>query len=136
MSPDSGLVTSIAAAVMAIGVFAYIGFTLSRREEIQSWGKRILVLAAFGLLLCILVAYRDSYHLSVQAAMDGSVLPGRFTLDSIQSTLASIGGGLIAFSTLSAVFVKKQAYRRNMFLLLSVTILFKTLVIELSRVLF
>lgn len=136
MSPDSGFVTSIAAAVMAIGVFAYIGFTLSRREEIQSWGKRILVLAAVGLLLCILVAYRDGYHLSVQAAMDGSVLPGRFTLDSIQSTLASIGGGLIAFSAFSAFFVKKQAYRRNMFLLLSATILFKTLVIELSRVLF
>ena len=136
MSPYSGLVTSIAAAVLAIGVFAYIGFTLSQKDRIQSWGKRILVLGAFGLLLCILVAYRDGYHLSIQAAMDGSVLPGRFTLDSVQSTLASIGGGLIAFSAVSALFVKKQAYRRNMFLLLSAAILFKTLVIELSRVLF
>ncbi|HSP46731.1 MAG TPA: hypothetical protein VLN47_01460 [Clostridiaceae bacterium] len=136
MSSNSGLVTSIAAAVLAIGVFAYIGFTLSQKDRIQSWGKRILVLGAFGLLLCILVAYRDGYHLSVQAAMDGSVLPGRFTLDSMQSTVASIGGGLIAFSAVSAFFVKKQAYRRNMFLLLSAAILFKTLVIELSRVLF
>lgn len=136
MSPYSGPVTSVAAAVVAIGVFTYIGFTLRSREEIQSWGKRILVLVVFGLLLCILVAYRDGYHLSVQASVDGSVLPGRFTLDSMQSTLASIGGGLIAFSALSAVFVKKQAYRRNMFLLLSAAILFKTLVIELSRVLF
>lgn len=136
MSPDSGLVTSIAAAVMAIGVFAYIGFTLSRREQVQSWGKRILVLAVFGLLLCILVAYRDGYHLSVQASMDGSVLPGRFALDSIQSTICNIGGGLIAFSLLSAILVKKQPYRRNMFLLLSATILLKTLVLEMSRVLF
>jgi hypothetical protein len=136
MSSNSGLVTSIAAAILAIGVFAYIGFTISQREKIQSWGKRILVLATFGLLLCILVAYRDGYHLSVQAAVDGSVLPGRFTLDSIQSTLASIGGGLIAFSALSAVFVRKQAYRRNMFLLLSAATLFKTLMIELSRALF
>lgn len=136
MNLDSGFVTSIAAVVMAIGVFAYIGFTLSRREEIQSWGKRILVLAVFGLLLCILVAYRDGYHLSVQAAVDGSVLPGRFTLDSIQSTVCSIGGALIAFSAISAIFVKKQEYRRNMFLLLSGTILLKTLVIELSRVFF
>lgn len=125
---------SIVTTLFVIGVFIYIGITIAQRNEIKSWGKRIMILALWGLVICIFVATRDGYHLSVQASMDIAVLPGVFTLDSIQSTLCCIGGAVIAFCSLSSIFVRKQRYWKVMFFILSATILFKTLVIEISRV--
>lgn len=128
-----GSFVSIVSTLFVIGVFVYIGITIAKRNEVQSWGKRITILAIWGLLVCIFVATRDGYHLSVQAAMDTAVLPGVFTLRSIQSTLCCIGGAVIAYCALSSIFIRKQRYWKAMFYILSATILFKTLVIEISR---
>lgn len=128
-----GSFVSIVSTLLVIGVFVYIGITIAKRNEVQSWGKRITILAIWGLLVCIFVATRDGYHLSVQAAMDTAVLPGVFTLRSIQSTLCCIGGAVIAYCALSSIFIRKQRYWKAMFYILSATILFKTLVIEISR---
>lgn len=128
-----GSFVSIVSTLLVIGVFVYIGITIAKRNEVQSWGKRLTILAIWGLLVCIFVATRDGYHLSVQAAMNTAVLPGVFTLSSIQSTLCCIGGAVIAYCALSSIFIRKQRYWKAMFYILSATILFKTLVIEISR---
>ena len=130
-----GNAPSIISTLLIIGIFIYVGITIAKQKEIKSWGKRIAILALWGLLVCIFVATRDGYDLSVQASMSTGVLPGLFPLNSIQSSLCCIGGAIIAFCSLSSIFVRKQGYRKVMFFILSATILLKTLVIELSRVL-
>jgi len=119
-----GNLLSIISTLLVIGIFIYIGVTVEKQNEIKSFGRRIAILALWGLLICIFVATRDGYVLSVQASIDTGVLPGLFTVDSIQSTLCSLGGAVIAFCSLSSIFV-----------ILAATILLKTLVIEISRVL-
>lgn len=127
--------TSIISTFLVIGVFIYMGITIGKQNQITSWGKRIIILALWGLLICIFTAARDGYALSVQVSMGDQVSPGLFALDSIQSTLACIGGAVIAFCSLSSIFVRKQGYRKAMFFILSAAIIFKTLVIEISRIL-
>ena len=129
-----GDVFLIISTLLVISIFIYIGITIANQNEIKSWGKRITTLVSWGLLVCIFVAVRDGYHLSVQASMDTDVLPGLFTLDSIQSALCCISGAVIAFCSLSSIFVRKQRYWKVMFFILSAIILFKTLVIEISRI--
>lgn len=130
-----GSVLSSISTLLVISIFVYIGVTVARQKKIKYWGRKIATLALWGLLVCFFVAFRDGYHLSVQATMNSDVLPGLFTLDSIQSTLCCLCGALIAFCSLSPIFIKKQRYRKVMFFILSAAIIFKTLVIEISRVL-
>ena len=111
----------------------YIVNVVRKQKDIKNCGRQTAFIALCGLILCCFVATRDNYHLSVQAAIDGSVNPGIFTIDSIQSTICCIGGAVISFSILSSLFIKKQKYRKAMFLLLSATVIIKTAVIELSR---
>ena len=128
-----GSFSSIISTILIVGIMVYIWNTISKRSEINSWGKKIALLALWGLLICIFASTRDGYVQSVQASMDTKVLPGVFTADSIQSVLCSIGGAVIAFSSLSSIFVKRQGYRKVMFNILSAAIVFKVLVIEISR---
>ena len=129
-----GNVSSVITILLIVGVFIYMFTTIKRQNEINSWGKRIAVLALTGLLICIFAATRDGYDLSVQASIDHSTLPGVFTASSIQSILCSLGGAVIAFSIFSSIFVKKQWYRKAMFFTLSSVIIFKVFVIEISRI--
>lgn len=119
--------------VFVVVVWAFIAFTLVNHKNIDFWGRRIAVLALLGWLACCFVATRDGYYLSVQASFDASVAAGLFTITSIQSNLCCIGGMVIAFSSISSIFVKNQKYRKAMFFVLSCVIIFKTVLIEVSR---
>lgn len=130
-----GDVISTTSTLLVIGAFIYIGMIVSIHKKINNWGRKIAILVTWGLVICCFVAIRDGYHLSVQASMDKNVTAGLFTLKSIQSTLCSIGGGIIAFCSLSSIFIRKQNYRKIMFMILLATILLKTLIIEISRLL-
>lgn len=129
-----GNIYSIVSTILIISALVYIGMTVSKRNEIKSWGKRTAILTLLGFLSCIFAAIRDGYVLSVAAGMNSGIAPGLFTADSIQSQLASLGGAVIAFSAISSIFVKKQGYRKVMFFVLSSAIIFKTLLIEISRI--
>ena len=125
-------VTTLATLLLII-TGSYIVCTIRKRNDIEYWGRRIAFLATFGLIICCFVAARDHYHLSVQASFDTSVEPGRFTIDSIQSTACCLGGAVIAFASLSSIFVRNQKYRKVMFFMLSATMIMKMLIIEISR---
>lgn len=118
---------------MVCAVVFYIIYTAIKQKQIEHWGRRISLLALFGLLTCCFVATRDSYYLSIQASFDTEVTAGLFKIDSLQSTLCCIGGAIIAFSSLSSVFIKSQKYRKAMFFVLSAAIIIKILIIEISR---
>ena len=124
----------IASTILICIAWIYIIYSAVNQSKTQKWGRKTAFLALFGLLICCFAATRDGYDKSVQASFDSTVQAGLFTISSIQSTLACIGGAIIAFSSISSIFVKNHKYRKVMFFLLSGAIVFKTLLIEISRV--
>lgn len=124
---------TIVSTVLVLAVWAFISLNVIKHKGVEYWGRKVAVLALLGLLTCCFVATRDGFHLSVQSSFDETVPSGLFTINSIQSTLCSIGGAIIAFSSISSIFVKNQKYRKTMFFVLSSAIILKTLVIEISR---
>lgn len=128
-----GNFTTTMSTLLVLAALAYIVFTTIKHNEVVYWGRRIAILAVLGLVVCCFVAARDGYHLSVQASLDATISAGLFTLNSIQSTLCSLGGAIIATSSISSIFVKNQKYRKAVFFILSTVILLKALLIEISR---
>lgn len=124
----------IGSLLLLLGLGAFITVSLIQRESVARWGWRILLLAALGLWLCCLVATRDGYHLSVQNAFDGSVAAGLFTIQSVQSIICCICGGIIFLGGISAIFVQNQTYRFGVFTVLSAAFLVKMLTVEVSRI--
>lgn len=128
-----GNALSVVASIMVIMATGYIVYTVAKQKNITAWGRRTALLAVFGLIICCVVATRDNYHLSVQASFDDSIKAGIFSLQSIQSTICCIGGAVIAYASLSSVFVKSQKYRKVMFFTLGSAMIVKMLVVEISR---
>lgn len=125
-------VSTVSTLMVACAVI-YIFYSGIKNRQIQHWGRRIALLAIFGLVICCFVAVRDGYDKSVQAYFDSEVTAGLFTLDSIQSTLCCIGGAVIAFSSISSIFIKNAKYRKVMFFTLSSVVTLKILIVEISR---
>lgn len=133
MSLYFGGFTTTMSTILVLATWAYILYNSVNNKKTEHWGRKIAALAVLGLIVCCFVATRDGYHLSVQASFDETVTAGLFAINSIQSTLCCIGGAIIAFSSISSIFVKSQTYRKVMFFVLGFTVLFKTLIIEISR---
>jgi hypothetical protein len=127
-------IPTIISTLLVISMWTYIIRVIQKRKQITCWGRHIAFITLFGLLLCIFVAIRDRYDLSVIAMTENDILGGIFAADSIQSYLCCIGGAVIAYCCLSSLFIRTQRYRQNMFFLLSVVIILKTLIIEVSRI--
>jgi len=113
---------------LLIAVLIYIILTATKHREIEKWGRKTLILAITGLLLCVFVVLRDDYAEALQGGT------GLFSLESLQINLAYLGSVVIGFSTLSSIFIRNQKYRKIMFFILSGAILFKTGLIEISRI--
>ena len=129
-----GNLTALLSTILLLAMFVFIGYTLVKQKSIRKWGRRIASLALLGLIVCCFVAARDGYQLSVQASFDNAVTAGLFKVDSIQSTLCCIGGGIIALICLLSIFIKNQKFRKVVFFVLSSAIIIKMLVIEISRI--
>ncbi|MBC2871973.1 hypothetical protein [Bittarella massiliensis (ex Durand et al. 2017)] len=122
--------------LLLAGFVAYAALAFWRRAEIQHWGRRTLLVLAWGLVLCVQAAVRDGYHLSVQHAIDGSCAPGLFAAAGPQ---AIVGGALAAAAVLCAIvtpFVGSQSGRRGLFFAATGCMLVKIAFVELSRVWF
>ncbi|PHV69942.1 hypothetical protein CS063_13240 [Sporanaerobium hydrogeniformans] len=128
-----GNVASIFSTILIAITLSYIVLTTANRTKIIYWGRRIGTLAGLGLLVCCFVATRDGYDLSVQASFNDNIVAGLFTLNSIQSKICCIGGGVIALSSFSSIFIKNQKYREVIFYILATAIIVKTFIIEISR---
>ena len=121
--------TTTISTVLLVAVLAFIAYHLLKQKEIERWGRRSLILVISGLILCSFVCMRDGYVDSLQGGT------GLFSLDSAQIFLAYAAAAVIAVSAISSIFVRNQKYRKVMFFILSVSIIFKVVLIEVSRVL-
>ena len=119
---------AIVSTVFLLAVLGIIAYTAAKHRKIEKWGRRTFVLAVVGLILCCLVATRDGLVDTMQGGT------GLFSLMSVQISLASVGGLVIAYSALSSIFIRNQKYRKVMFFVLSGAILFKAVLIEASRI--
>ena len=119
--------SSVISTVLLIVIAAFIALVAVRQKKIEKWGRLTLILAVTGLVLCCFVATRDGY---VDALQGGT---GVFALDSIQIYLAYAGAAVNGFTLLSSAFVRNQKYRKAMFFVLSGSIIFKAVLIEVSR---
>jgi hypothetical protein len=117
--------------IMSLLVYA----SIKKRKSVQHWGVRLLSLWGIGLVLCIVVAMRDNYHLSVAALSDSSIQPGRFSADSIQSTMCMLLGGLNFLILFSSLLIRKQNFFKISYFVLTIVIVMKVLIIELSMLL-
>lgn len=118
---------SILSTTFILVILAFIIQTITKHNEIERWGRRILFLTITGILLCIFVVMRDDYALALQGGA------GLFSLESMQINLAYIAAGVIGISSLSTIFVHNQKYRKTVFFIVSAAILFKVGLIEISR---
>lgn len=128
---------SSAAIQATVLVSIFIIFSICaflKREKITHWGWLIVIAFALGLYICVAAATRDGYHLSVQYAIDGSVLPGLFSIASIKSIVNCILAAVIVLCGLFSIFLKRRKIRKMLFFILSASVLLKVLVIELSRI--
>lgn len=120
---------TIISTLFLLGLLIFISIVLLNQKRIKSWKKITLVLFFLGLFLCIFVVMRDDYV----SAMQGGV--GVFALNSPQIQLAYLCALFIGLFFIIIIFVKKQSIQKNIFFLFSLILLFKTILIELSRIL-
>lgn len=120
--------TILSTIVLLLTMFYIVCVGINHRNS-DRWGKKILLLVIIGLLLCITVVYRDGYV----STMQGGV--GVFEMDSLPIYLAYILASVIAVSIISTIFVRNQKYRKIIFFILCSSIVLKTVIIEVSRIL-
>jgi hypothetical protein len=128
-----GSTLSAVNTLLIAGVSFFIAFQYNRRKSTSGWGESLLVLVSAGLLICILAAIRDNYALSVTAAASGGET-GLFSIQSIQSILASVAGAGIAIVAGSTIFIRNDKFRRIAFFIVSGLFVIKLLLIEASRI--
>ncbi|MBP1919278.1 hypothetical protein [Youngiibacter multivorans] len=119
--------------MLIAGIALFIALQYHGRGRAAGWGRRLLILVAAGLLVCILAAIRDNYALSVAAATTGGET-GLFTVESFQSVSASLAGLTIAAVSFSAMFIRKDKYSKAAFFMVSGIFVFKLLLVEASRI--
>ena len=73
------MVTTVT-TIMIIALVGFIGYSVWNRNTISYWGCRNLFLLMYGLVICCFAAARDGLDKTIQAAVDGSCIPGIFPL--------------------------------------------------------
>lgn len=115
---------SMLTTTAVLGMFAFIAISFVKWDRIQKWGRLIFIFVVAGTAISGLAATRDAY-MTNQAA---------FSVTSMQSTVCSLAGGLIFMTAILALFIRKQAFRRFGFRLISFFFVAQVFVIEVSRI--
>ena len=129
-----GNTVSTVTTLMVILMYAGIGYSVYNRANIQFWGRRTLVLAIYGLVICCFAAARDGFDKTVQNAIDGSCAQGIFSLISVPTVAAYIGAAAIVLSGIATLFSKNQQFREICFYIMSGGVTLKVMAIELARI--
>lgn len=120
--------------IMIISLVAWIIYSITVRTDINYWGRRTLVLAVYGLVICCFAAARDGLDRTIQAAIDGSCTPGIFNLISVPTIIGCVGAIIIVLAAIITIFTKKQDIREVLYFVMSGGVLLKILTVEISRI--
>lgn len=116
------MVTTVT-TIMIIALVGFIGYSVWNRNTISYWGCRNLFLAA-----------RDGLDKTIQAAVDGSCIPGIFPLISIPTIVGCIGAAMIIVAAVATPIAKSQRMREIWFYVMSSGVMLKVVVMELARI--
>ena len=130
-----GSTTSTVTTLMILSMMGFIGYSVWNQDTIHYWGRRTLFLLAYGLVVCCFAAARDGFDKSVQAAIDGSCVPGLFSLTSIPAIVGYIGAAAILVAAAATVFTRSQHMRELWFYVMSGGVMLKITVVEIARIL-
>ncbi len=122
--------------VMIFALLGYIGYSIMNRANIQYWGRRNLILLAFGLVVCCFAAARDGLDKTIQHTIDGSCAPGLFTLVSVPTIVGCVGALLIIIAAIATPIAKTQKMREAWFYVMSGGAVLKIVTMEIARIIF
>ena len=91
-----GNAITTATTLMILDLLGFIGWSVLSRTNIPYWGRRSMVLLAFGLVICCFAAARDGLEKTIQHAIDGSCAPGLFPLISVPTIVGCVGALVIS----------------------------------------
>lgn len=126
---------TIITTLLLMGLIGFVVYSFINRSNIQFWGRRTLILAAFGLLICCFAATRDGLDKTIQYTIDGECAPGIFSLVSIPTIIGCVGAAVIIITGIITVFTKKQDLREMLFFVMSGGTMLKILTVEIARIL-
>lgn len=129
-----GNIVTTVTSLMLLSLVAYIGYSISNRNNIDFWGRRSLLVLVYGLVICCFAAARDGLDKTIQSAIDGSCAPGIFPLISIQNAVGCIGALIIIIAAIATPVAKSQHMREVWFYMMSGGVMLKIAVMEFSRV--
>ena len=109
-------------------------YSVWNRNTISYWGCRNLFLLMYGLVICCFAAARDGLDKTIQAAVDGSCIPGIFPLISIPTIVGCIGAAMIIVAAVATPIAKPQRMREIWFYVMSSGVMLKVVVMELARI--
>lgn len=116
--------TDVISLVLIIGFSIFFGIVNSRRENIEGWGRLVLVVFFVGLFMSMMSGMRDG--MSTPTAV--------FPNNNWACILLSILGGLAFIVGIIAIIIRKQNFWQISFYMLSMIIIVKTLLVETYRI--
>ncbi len=129
-----GNAVTTATTIMIAALLAFIGYSVFNHANIQYWGRRSLLVAAFGLVVCCFAAARDGLDKTIQNAIDGSCQPGIFKLISVPTIVGAIGALAITVALIATPIAKSQSAREIWFYVMSCGVVMKILTMEIARI--
>ena len=129
-----GNTTTTVTTVMILALLGFVGYSFVNRSSIQYWGRRSLLLLAFGLVLCCFAVARDGLDKTIQCAIDGSCAPGVFPLVSVPTIISCIGALIIIVAAIATPIAKTQRAREIWFFLMSGGAVLKIVTMEIARI--
>ncbi len=129
-----GNTVTTATTVMILALLGFIGYSLYNRADILYWGRRSVILLAFGLVICCFAAARDGLDRTIQHAIDGSCAPGLFPLVSAPTIVGCIGALLIIIAAIATPVARTQRMREIWFFVMSGGTVLKIVTMEIARI--
>ena len=123
--------TTIITTILILILIGFMSYCFINRDNIQFWGRRILILVIYGLVVCCFAAARDGLDITIQNAVEGTAIAGGiFELVSIPTIIGCIGAGIIIISSIISLFVKSQNVREILFFIMCAGIILKIVTLQ------
>lgn len=128
------MVTTVT-TLMILSLLGFIGYSVYHRDQVNFWGRRSLLVLAYGLVICCFAAARDGLDKTIQFTIDGSCEPGIFSLVSVPNIAGCVGAAIIIVAAIATPIAKSQRVREIWFYMMSAGALLKVAVMEVARIL-
>jgi len=114
--------TNLATLLLSLLLILYTGSLI--KKERKTYGKQLVLVFFWGLIICILAAFRDGYGFSSDSII---------SMTGTASTLFSLLGLSLVIAVVSLIFNKKVTYQRKVLFFMTVIFLFKFVLMEIIR---